>query len=59
MLFWKKIKINFLKLFFYSISIEAWLDLEKAIDMAKEFDDKKVLALALAQKGTLLRLKGN
>ncbi len=30
----------------------------KAIDLAREFDDTKVLSLALSQKGTVLRLEG-
>ena len=34
------------------------MDLEKAIELATEYDDFKVLALAYAQKGTILRLQG-
>ncbi|RNA08586.1 OTU domain-containing 6B [Brachionus plicatilis] len=43
---------------FSLFTIEAWKDLEKAINLSKEFNDQKVLALALTQKGTILRLKG-
>ena len=33
-------------------------DLEKAIELSKEYNDFKVLSLAYAQKGTILRFDG-
>lgn len=37
---------------------EALSDLEKAIEFSSKYSDFKVLSLAYAQKGTILRLEG-
>lgn len=34
-------------------------DLEKAISLGREYNDLRVVSLALTQKGTILRLNGN
>lgn len=47
-----------LKFFFVSVLIGAMQDLDEAISLATEFQDTKVLSLALVQKGTILRLQG-